>query len=108
MSSSSGASGPPRWCAEIEALVPAVRAALERTRFGRDAVHKAEGVLARVRAAIAARDAAALAAEEEPLERTLQLFQGLAAAATAGPGRAERATSPSSSTAASRPTSRGA
>jgi len=65
--------------AEIEALVPAVHAALERTKFGKDAVQKAEGVLARVQAAIDARDAAALAREEEQLDRTLQLFKGLAA-----------------------------
>jgi molecular chaperone DnaK len=64
---------------EIEALVPAVHAALERTRFGKDAVHKAEGVLARARAALEAQDAAALLREQEPLERTLQLFKGLAA-----------------------------
>jgi molecular chaperone DnaK len=66
---------------EIEALVPAVHEALERTRFGKDAVQKAEGVLARVRTAIDARDAAALAREEEHLDRTLQLFKGLAAQA---------------------------
>jgi molecular chaperone DnaK len=64
---------------EIEELVPAVQGALERTRFGKDAIQKAEGVLARVRAAVEARDGAALAAEEESLERTLQLFKGLAA-----------------------------
>jgi molecular chaperone DnaK len=64
---------------EIEALVPAVHAALERTRFGKDAVHRAEGVLARARAALEAQDAAALLREQEPLERTLQLFKGLAA-----------------------------
>jgi molecular chaperone DnaK len=66
---------------EIEALVPAVHEALERTRFGKDAVQKAEGVLARVRTAIDARDAAGLTREEENLERTLQLFKGLAAQA---------------------------
>jgi molecular chaperone DnaK len=66
---------------EIEALVPAVHDALERTKFGKDAVQKAEGVLARVRTAIDARDAAALAREEESLDRTLQLFKGLAAQA---------------------------
>jgi molecular chaperone DnaK len=63
---------------EIEALVPAVHEALERTKFGKDAVQKAEGVLARVRAAIDAQDVAALAREEEGLDRTLQLFKGLA------------------------------
>jgi molecular chaperone DnaK len=65
--------------AEIEALVPKVHEALERTKFGKDAVQKAEGVLARVRAAVEAHDAAALAREEEHLDRTLQLFKGLAA-----------------------------
>jgi molecular chaperone DnaK len=64
---------------EIEALVPAVHDALEKTKFGKDAVQKAEGVLARVRAALEARDAGALSREEESLDRTLQLFKGLAA-----------------------------
>ena len=64
---------------EIEALLPAVHDALERTKFGKDAVQKAEGVLARVKVALEARDAAALAREEEHLDRTLQLFKGLAA-----------------------------
>ncbi len=63
---------------EIEALRPAVQQALERTKFGKDAVQKAEAVLARVRQAIDARDASALAEHEESLERTLQLFKGLA------------------------------
>jgi molecular chaperone DnaK len=65
---------------EIEALGPDVQAHLERTRFGKDAVQKAEGVLARVRQAVDAHDDRALAAEEESLDRTLQLFKGLAAA----------------------------
>ncbi len=72
---------------EMEALVPAVHEALERTKFGKDAVHKAEGVLARARAAIDARDAAALGREEEHLDRTLQLFKGLAAQARQPPGK---------------------
>ncbi len=71
---------------EIEALVPAVHDALEKTRFGKDAVQKAEGVLARVRTAIDAQDLAALAREEDALDRTLQLFKGLAAQAR-GPGK---------------------
>jgi molecular chaperone DnaK len=64
--------------AEIEALVPAVQAALDRSRFGKDAVQKAEGVVARVRHAAETRDGAELAASEEALDRTLQLFKGLA------------------------------
>jgi len=71
--------------AEIEGLRPAVSEALERTRFGKDAVQKAEAVLTRVRQAIEARDTGALAEQEESLERTLQLFKGLAGAGR-GPG----------------------
>ncbi len=73
---------------EIEALVPAVQAALERSKFGKDAVQKAEGVMARVRQAIEAKDTAELAASAEPLERTLQLFKGLAGQAARPPGGA--------------------
>jgi len=64
--------------AEIERMVPAVGAALARSRFGKDAVNKAESVLERGRQAVAARDVAQLAAVEEQLERTLQLFRSLA------------------------------
>jgi molecular chaperone DnaK len=70
--------------AEIEALRPAVQEALARTHFGKDAVQKAESVLARVQQALDGRDAAALAVEEESLERTLQLFKGLAGARAPG------------------------
>jgi len=65
---------------EIESLVPAVQAALERSKFGKDAVQKAEGVMARVRQAIDARDGKVLAEAEADLDRTLQLFKGLAGA----------------------------
>ena len=70
--------------AEVEGLVPAVQKALERSRFGRDAVQKAEGVLARARLALEGRDAVELAHVSEALERTLQLFKGLAAAPPEG------------------------
>jgi molecular chaperone DnaK len=66
---------------EIEALVPAVTEALARSRFGKDAVEKAVGVIRRVKQAVAARDVAALQANEEQLDRTLQLFKSLAAGA---------------------------
>jgi molecular chaperone DnaK len=72
--------------AEIEGLRPAVQEALEKTRFGKDAVQKAESVLSRVRQALDAHDAPALAEQEESLERTLQLFKGLAGAGR-GQGR---------------------
>jgi len=70
--------------AEIEKLVPAVQAALERSRFGRDAVQKAEGVLARARLALEGKDTEELARVDEALERTLQLFKGLAATPAGG------------------------
>ncbi len=63
---------------EIESLVPAVKAALAKSKFGKDAVQKAEGVVARARAAIEAQDLTQLAAAQEQLDRTLQLFKGLA------------------------------
>ena len=66
---------------DIEALVPAVTAALTRSRFGKDAIDKARSVLQRARAAIEARDAVQLAGVEEQLDRTLQLFRGLAGGA---------------------------
>jgi molecular chaperone DnaK len=69
--------------AEIEELRPAVQDALEKTRFGKDAVQKAEAVLTRVRQAIDAQDPHGLAEQEESLERTLQLFKGLAGAGKA-------------------------
>jgi molecular chaperone DnaK len=65
--------------AEIEAMVPDVQKALERSRFGRDAVQKAEGVLARARLALDGKDTDELAKVADALERTLQLFKGLAA-----------------------------
>jgi molecular chaperone DnaK len=65
--------------ADVEAMVPHVQEALSRSRFGKDAVQKAEGVIAQARAAIAAQDRELLAAAEERLDRTLQLFRGLAA-----------------------------
>jgi molecular chaperone DnaK len=71
--------------AEIEGLRPAVQDALDKTKFGKDAVQKAEQVLSRVRQAIDAHDVQGLADQEESLERTLQLFKGLAGAGK-GPG----------------------
>jgi molecular chaperone DnaK len=70
--------------AEIEELVPAVTTALARSRFGKDAVQKAEAVVQRARAALAAGDPAAVAQAEEQLDRTLQLFRGLASGAGEG------------------------
>jgi molecular chaperone DnaK len=72
---------------EIEAVEPAVTASLEKSKFGKDAVQKAQGVVLKARAAIASQDTGALVELEEPLQRTLQLFKGLAGAATKPGGR---------------------
>ncbi|HTP50425.1 MAG TPA: molecular chaperone DnaK [Anaeromyxobacteraceae bacterium] len=73
---------------EIQSLVPQVREALTRSHFGKDALQKAEGVVARARAAIASQDLQQMAAAEEQLERTVQLFKGLAGGAPVPGGEA--------------------
>ena len=70
---------------EIEALAPAVTSALTRSRFGKDAIDKAGAVVQRARAAIEARDVAQLTELEGQLDRTLQLFKGLAGSAGGRP-----------------------
>jgi molecular chaperone DnaK len=69
---------------EIESLSPAVKEALSRSRFGKDAVTRAEDVVARARAAMAAKDLQQMIAVEEQLDRALQLFKGLAGGALPG------------------------
>jgi molecular chaperone DnaK len=69
---------------EIEQLVPRVHAALDRSKFGKDALQKAEGIIARVRESIVAHDLAQLVAAQEQLDRTLQLFKGLVAGKAPG------------------------
>ena len=71
--------------AEIEGLSPRVKEALAKSRFGKDAVDKAEDVVGRARAAIEARDLQQMIAVEEHLDRALQLFKGLAGGAAPGP-----------------------
>ncbi len=66
---------------EIEALVPVVTAALARSRFGKDAVNKAQAMVQRAQAAIRAQDGDQLGTLEEQLDRTLQLFKGLSGGA---------------------------
>jgi molecular chaperone DnaK len=72
---------------DVEAVEPAVMASLEKSKFGKDAVQKAQGVVLRARAAISAQDATGLADLEEPLQRTLQLYKGLAGIAAKSGGR---------------------
>jgi len=73
---------------EIEGLVPQVREALTRSHYGKDALQKAEGVVSRARAAIASQDLQQMAAAEEQLDRTVQLFKGLAGGASIPGGEA--------------------
>ncbi len=74
--------------AEIEELVPQVREALTRSKFGKDVLQKADVVVTRARAAIAAQDLQQVAAVEEQLDRTVQLFKGLAGGAPIPGGEA--------------------
>jgi len=74
--------------ADVEALVPQVQAALSRSHFGKDAVQKAQGVVAQARSAIATQDREQMATVEERLDRTLQLFKGLASGGTLPGGEA--------------------
>jgi molecular chaperone DnaK len=63
---------------ELEGLRPRVEAALARSRFGKDAVSRAEEVVTRARLAVATEDPQQLAGAEEPLDRAVQLFRSLA------------------------------
>jgi molecular chaperone DnaK len=70
---------------EIEGLSPRVKESLARSRFGKDAVVKAEDVVGRARAAIEKGDLQQMIAVEEQLDRALQLFKGLVGGAAPGP-----------------------
>jgi molecular chaperone DnaK len=61
---------------EIEELLPTVRASLARTRYGQEALEKADAVVQRARAALEGREGS-LTTAEEPLRRVLQLFRSL-------------------------------
>ncbi|MEZ4430812.1 MAG: molecular chaperone DnaK [bacterium] len=66
-----------RTITEIDRIFPKVRALLEGSDFGRDAVRKAEGVLDRARRAMEGDDLAALKTSNEALGRTLGMFKGV-------------------------------
>ncbi len=70
--------------AEIEALLPRVESVLQASRFGEEAAARAEKLLGRAREALAGRDPAALTGLQEELDRTLQLFKGLASSEPGG------------------------
>jgi molecular chaperone DnaK len=62
---------------EVEALVPQVRQLTGSSEFGREALRKAEGVLAAGRAAIKSEDLILLADTVDQLEKTRTLFVGV-------------------------------
>ena len=62
---------------EVEGVFPTVREIMQRSEYGNDAISKAERVIARARDAAGGRDANAMAASIEQLERTLALCKGL-------------------------------
>ena len=62
----------------IRALLPQVQAAMSSTRFGRDAIAKAEAVVQRAEGELARADAKALGDTLESLDRTLSMFRNVA------------------------------
>jgi len=62
----------------IRALLPQVQAAMSTTRFGRDAIAKAEAVVQRAEGELARADAKGLGDTLESLERTLSMFRNVA------------------------------
>ena len=63
---------------EIAALEPAVALALQRSRFGSDALDRARRLTSQAREALASGDRSRIEAEARDVERTLQLFRSLA------------------------------
>ena len=64
---------------EIEKLFPQVQQVVASSDFGRDAIEKAKGIVARARQAIEKRDAAAVKEQLESLMRTHRMFKGVVA-----------------------------
>jgi len=62
---------------EIDKIFPRVRAVLEGSDFGLDAVRKAEGVLERARKALEGNDVAALKTSNDAVGKTLNMFKGV-------------------------------
>jgi molecular chaperone DnaK len=64
---------------QIEELFPQVQAVVASSDFGRDAIEKAKGIVAKARKAIEKRDAAAVKEQLEGLQRTHRMFKGVVA-----------------------------
>ena len=65
--------------AQIEELFPQVQQVVASSDFGRDAIEKAMGIVAKARQAIEKRDAAAVKEQLEGLMRTHRMFKGVVA-----------------------------
>lgn len=70
---------------ELDALFPDVRDAVRGSEFGKDAIAKAQRVIASAREAIGARSLNMMAESGEQLQRTVALFKGVLARAAGGP-----------------------
>ncbi len=68
-----------RYLREIDKLRPAVEELMRTSDFGGDALTKADRLIDRAKTAIKMQDAAALDEVREQLERTAQMFKGVAA-----------------------------
>ena len=64
--------------------IPQAKPALEKSQFGSDALQKAERALSRGRGAVAGNDRDALENVAGELDRTINLFRGLARSRPAG------------------------
>jgi len=64
---------------QIEELFPQVQQVVASSDFGRDAIEKAKGIVAKARQAIEKRDAAAVKEQLEGLMRTHRMFKGVVA-----------------------------
>jgi len=65
--------------AEIEKLFPQVEQIVAASDFGREAIDKARGIVARVKVAIDKKDTASLKEQIEGLSRTQRMFKGVVA-----------------------------
>jgi len=71
---------------DLEELIPAAKPLLGKSQFGSDALQKAERALTRGRGALGGGDREALGAVAQELDRTINLFRGLAKSRPAGNG----------------------
>lgn len=63
---------------DVDAIVPQVQSFMSGSDFGKEALAKAEGALARAKEASRSKNMDELTASREPLERTLRMLRGVA------------------------------